>query len=65
MRGGGERALDVASRVRREAMEIAAEFRITKHVEIFRAHHESGSSMRAPIARGWDLGALETRYLAF
>jgi phenylacetic acid degradation operon negative regulatory protein len=51
--------------VRRDVMEIAAELKISRHVEIFRAHHESGSSMRALIARGWDLDALQVRYVAF
>jgi phenylacetic acid degradation operon negative regulatory protein len=51
--------------VRRELAEIASSLDITKHVEVFRARHVSGSSARTLIARCWDLDALNARYAAF
>jgi len=51
--------------VRAEVLEIAADLKLGKHLEIFRGEHLAHSTPERLVAQCWDLAALDRRYAAF
>ena len=51
--------------VRTEVLEIAADLKLARHVEIFRGAHLAHSSPERLVAQCWDLAGLDRRYAAF
>ena len=51
--------------VRAEVLEIAAELKLGKNLEIFRGEHQAHSSPERLVAQCWDLAGLDRRYAAF
>jgi phenylacetic acid degradation operon negative regulatory protein len=51
--------------VRAEVLDIAAELKLGKNLEIFRGEHQAHSSPERLVAQCWDLAGLDRRYAAF
>jgi len=51
--------------VRAEVLEIAADLKLGRHVEIFRGAHLAHSSPAQLVSQCWDLAGLDKRYAAF
>jgi len=51
--------------VRTEVLEIAADLKLARHVEIFRGAHLAHSTPERLVSQCWDLAGLDRRYAAF
>ena len=51
--------------VRAEVLDIAAELKLGKNLEIFRGEHQAHSSPERLVEQCWDLAGLDRRYAAF